>query len=138
MKCCQEQWDREIRLPFKYVLEYGYYDGTLSGVTTCIKCGRGYLFNLLTWDKWQDSRIFGFTEINISAEQLAKLLGIEKEMGKHGATVPLGTTSIENLVVLKSTWPTHICTSENSLKTGTWKKAWPMGLIWDWQQWYDK
>jgi hypothetical protein len=137
MKCCQEQWERKLRLPFKYVLGYSYYDGILCGVTTCIKCGRGYLFELLTFDyETQDNRIFGFIEINNSAEQLAQLLGIKKEMGKYGGmlrgNVPPDILAItRDFAALKSTCPHYICASEDSLKTGTWKVAWPMGLLWE-------
>ena len=120
MQCCKEDAWFLHELPFKYDLIFDYYDGVLKGFTSCVICGQGYYYKLLAWDEaTQDCRVYNFFEIPFTGEQLAESLGIKKILREHGGLVP--PPHIHDFSFSPPP-ATHICTSENSFKTGFWRR----------------
>jgi hypothetical protein len=127
IKCCQKEWSQVDKLPFEYPVTLGWYDGYLSGIAQCIVCKNIYYFELLTWDnETQDDRIFVFYEIkNSTIEQLIEKIHITGQSNNNDP-MPFEKIIITNCTLANTYMLTNVCFSNDSLKTGTWQKAFPM------------
>ncbi len=97
--CCQQRTHGVMAsLPFRRVLATGYHDGPIEGFTSCSICERSYGFHLLAWDNMQDTRIFGFSPISVSFDEIAARLAV-KPCGGSGLTlVPPLSESLDEFV----------------------------------------
>ncbi|MDR1962664.1 MAG: hypothetical protein LBQ50_02675 [Planctomycetaceae bacterium] len=130
LKCCREDSWFLHDLPFFYDLIFDYYDGPLEGVTSCGLCGQGYYYKLLAWDNdTLDYRVFNFSEIDFTGEQLAEILGIKEMMNKCGGIVPPQTPQYLDIKTFSSSVVTHLCTSDNGFRTGFWRRIVPSALV---------
>jgi hypothetical protein len=62
MTCCQ-QLDGASDSPFE-LLTLGFYDGPTAGLVRCRVCALAYHFEMLTWDRHREVRIYGLTPIH--------------------------------------------------------------------------
>jgi len=120
MQCCKNDYWELHELSFQYHLIFDYYDGPLEGITSCSVCHQGFYYKLLEWDKdTLDCRVFGFSEIDFTGEQLAESLGFKHLIRENG-----GIVSPEYLTNFSFSPPpaTHLCHSDDGFKTGFWRR----------------
>ena len=127
--CCKYDAWHLHDLPFSYHLIFDYYDGPLEGITSCDQCMQNYYYKLLEWDECTlDSRVFAFYEISFSPKQIARDFGIEVFLRANGGLAPPQLS--HDLPELPSDF-THICHSDDSFKTGFWRKVIPTDMLVD-------
>ena len=153
IQCCKHDAWFLHDLPFRYDVVLGYYDGSLDGITSCSICHQGFYYVLLDWDDNADCRVFAFSEIGFTGEQIVESLGIKHLAKRNGVWLPLeysdkflqntGFTPLDNVEQIpleyrnNPYWDkftflppliTHLCHSENSFKTGFWRKILPSDI----------
>ena len=147
IECCKHDAWFLHDLPFFFNVGLNYYDGSLEGITSCSICHQGFYYVLLDWDDNADCRVFAFSEIDVTGEQLVESLGL-KHLAKHnGVGVPLeyydktllnaGLVPLDNIELVplgyrnNPYWDkfsflpppiTHLCHSDNGFKTGFWRR----------------
>ena len=119
IQCCKHDAWFLHDLPFYYKATFNYYDGSIEGITSCSICHQGFYYVLLDWDDNTDCRVFAFSEIDSTGEQLVESLGIKHLMRHNGGLVPL-----ESLNNFSFSPPpaTHLCHSDDGFKTGFWRR----------------
>jgi hypothetical protein len=124
-RCCQYEWTQEDELPFyRKQLVLDYYDGPLEGHVFCDQCCRGYYFKLLAWDDaTQECRVFRFTRINYTMEQVIDIFKIKGKINIDGGFVPLESYVPRDMESLFPQTFTHICVSDNHFRTGIWRRV---------------
>src|SRR5207245_2240206 len=76
-ECCQDILKGQLGpIPFSHIVGLGFYDGILSGLLKCGKCGREFMFDNLYENLDGPVRFFNLASLPCgSVDRLAKAVG---------------------------------------------------------------
>lgn len=124
--CCQSDSKENRLFPFTSNVHWGFYDGPLEGICSCLVCNRLFYYHCVcdeyTYENFETSwycRVFLFSDLSLLPENIKETINnclvAEKDTSTYNE-VQIFWEYIQKVPV------SHLCVSDAYIRNGYWRK----------------